>query len=165
MFINWIIHGKDLRDEIWSEKGLSNDAWYIMLFNIITPPMSNFLNPFHLMRWMKRRSIINTGKNCTFTQKEANFWFEGPPFDIAQRYANHTKTIMISLFFMPMLPLSLVAGALGMLTAHVTEKYLVYRRHTSPQATGPKLCYAMFRFFDIVILVYAVSSLFVNLYS
>lgn len=157
VFTNWLIHKDDLREEIWSEKGLSNDAAYIMLFNIFSPPMSNFLNPFHLQRWWKRRTIINAGKDCPLTQKEANFWFEGPPFDIAQRYANHTKTIMISLFFMPMLPLSLIAGALSMLTAHVTEKYLLYRRHTSPQATGPQLCFAMFRFFDIVILVFTVS--------
>jgi hypothetical protein len=157
VFINWIIHGKDLRNEIWSEKGLSNDAWWIMLFNIFTPPMSNFLNPFHLMRWLKRRSIIKAGQKCHLTQKEANFWFEGPPFDIAQRYANHVKTLMISLFFMPMLPLSLVAGGVSMLTAHITEKYLLYRRHAAPQATGSKLCYAMFRFFDIVMFVYAVS--------
>ena len=128
-----------------------------MLFNVFSPPMSNFLNPFHLIRWVKKRGIIKAGKNCHLTQKEANFWFEGPPFDIAQRYANHVKTLMISLFFMPMLPLSLVAGALSMVTAHITEKYLIYRRHTAPQATGPKLCFAMFRFFDIVMLVYAVS--------
>jgi hypothetical protein len=64
---------------------------------------------------------------------------------------------MISLFFMPMLPLSLIAGALSLITAHFTEKYLLFRRHTAPQATGSKLCFAMFRFFDIVMLVFSVS--------
>jgi hypothetical protein len=136
-----LIHGKDLRKEIWSEKGLSNDAAYIMIFNIFSPPMSNFLNPFHLMRWLKRRTITSQGDKCLLTQREANFWFEGPPFDIAQRYANHLNTLMLSIFFMPMLPLSLVAGGLAMTFAYITEKYLLYRRHAAPEATGARLCF------------------------
>jgi hypothetical protein len=156
VFINWIIHRKDLRKEIWSEKGLSNDAAYIMVFNIISPPLSNFFNPFHLQRWYKRRQIISQGQKCVLTQKEANFWFEGPPFDIAQRYANYLKTLMISLFFMPMLPLSLPAGALSIIVAVWTEKYLLYRRHAAPDATGSRLCMAIFKFFDVVMFIYAV---------
>lgn len=90
-------------------------------------------------------------------QTTANSWFAGPDFDIAQIYANYLKTTMISLFFMPMLPLSLVAGALSIFTAHYTNKYLLYRRFAAPEATGPKLCFEMFRFFDIVMMMYAVS--------
>ena len=131
-----IIHRDGLRNEIWSEKGLSNDAAYIMLFNIFSPPLSSILNPFHLQRWLKKKNILRQGDKCVLTQKEANSWFEGPPFDIAQCYANHIKTVMISLFFMPMLPLSLPAGALSIVIGIFTEKYLLYRRYSAPDATG-----------------------------
>ena len=84
MLINWIIHRENLRDEIWSEEGLSNDVLGILLFNIIVPPMAMYLNFLHLIRWFKRTYIKLYGNKCHFTQKEANFWFEGPPFDISQ---------------------------------------------------------------------------------
>ena len=90
-------------------------------------------------------------------QTMANYWFAGQDFDIAQTYANYLKTAMISLFFMPMLPLSLLAGALSIFTAHYTNKYLLYRRFAAPEATGSKLAFEMFRFCDIVMMMYAVS--------
>jgi hypothetical protein len=83
-----IIHGKDLKENIWTDRGLSNDAAYILVFNIFTPPISNYLNPFYLLRIWKRKSIAANNKDCLLTQKEANAWFAGTEFDIAQSYAN-----------------------------------------------------------------------------
>jgi hypothetical protein len=156
VFVNWLILGDDVRDSIWSDKGLSNDAWFILLGNTFIGPMSNFFNPFHLLRWVKRKTIIREGKNCHLTQKEANYWFEGPPFDIAQRYANHTKTMMISLYFLPLFPLALPIGIVSIYTAHLTEKYLLFYRHAAPKATGPALNFEMYRFFDIVMIIFSV---------
>jgi hypothetical protein len=64
---------------------------------------------------------------------------------------------MLSIFFMPMLPLGLVAGGFAMTFAYITEKYLLYRRHAAPEATGSRMCFSMFNYFDIVMIVYAVS--------
>lgn len=160
VFVNWLIHGENLRDLIWSDKGLSNDAWFILLGNVFIGPMSNFLNPFHALRWFKQSQIASQGKNCKLTQKEANFWFEGPPFDIAQRYTNHIKTLMISLYFVSILPLSLPIGMLAIFIHHFTEKYLLFKRHAAPKATGSKLSFSMYKFFDVTLFVYAVSVSF-----
>lgn len=156
VFVNWLIHGRELRKVIWSEKGLSNDAWFIMIGNVFIGPMSNFLNPFHFLRWFKRWQISSQGDKCKLTQKEADMWFEGPPFDIAQRYANHIKTLMISLFFVSILPLSLPLGMLAIFVHHSVEKYLLLKRHAAPKATGSKLNFAMYKFFDVVLLIFAV---------
>lgn len=63
---------------------------------------------------------------------------------------------MISLFFMPMLPISLLAGALSIFFAHYTNKYLLYRRFSAPEATGPELCFEMYKFFDVIMMMYTV---------
>lgn len=63
-------------------------------------------------------------------------WFEGSPFDIAQKYANQLKTVMMSFFFLPMFPLALPAGIIALATAKFTEKYLLYRRYAAPKASG-----------------------------
>lgn len=158
VFVNWLIYGKELRTTIWENKGLSNDAWFIMLGNIVFPPLTSYLNPWVLIRKMKRSSIAKQGRNSIVTQKEANMWFEAPPFDIAQKYANNLKTVMISIFFMPMFPLALPAGIVAIIFARAMEKYLLLRRYAAPKATGAKLNFALYRFFDLVILIFGVSS-------
>jgi hypothetical protein len=92
------------------------------------------------------------------TQKEANNWFEGPPFDIAQRYASNLKTIMISIFFMPIFPLAFPIGIVAILVSRTLDKYLLFRRHAAPNATGAKLNYALYGFFDFIILLFGVST-------
>lgn len=64
---------------------------------------------------------------------------------------------MVCYFFMPMFPLSLLCGALAILAAAYVEKYLLFRRHAAPGATGSRLCFEMFRFFDFIMFIYAVS--------
>lgn len=157
--MNWLIYGKDLRNTIWENKGLSNDAWFILLGNIILPPLTSILNPWVLIRNIKRSNIVKAGNKCIVTQKEANMWFEAPPFDIAQKYANNLKTVMISLFFLPMFPLAIPAGLVALICVRWVEKYLLFRRYAAPKATGAKLNFALYRFFDLAILIFAVSSL------
>ena len=42
---NYISQGKEIQTSIWKSTGIANDAWFILLFNIITPPISTILNP------------------------------------------------------------------------------------------------------------------------
>ena len=136
---------------------MSNDAWWILIFNIVIPPVSKYFDVFYIYRLYKRKKIEEQDQNCPLNQRQANAWFEGSPFNFASSYANHLVTIMSCMFFLPMLPLAPVLGALAIITAKYTEKYLMLRRNTAPRATGIKFCITMYRFYDFVILAYAVS--------
>ena len=94
-------------------------------------------------------------KNCT--QSEANYWFEGPPMDIAESYVAKTVTVMISVFFMPLYPLSLAFGVASLSLNYLVDKYLLITRYTSPKATGANLCFEMYHFFDFVLITMAVN--------
>jgi len=159
MLVNWLVHKDELRDQIWSDKGLANDAWFIIIGNIFLGPLNNYLNPFYLMRIMKQRAIRNAGNKCILTQKEANFWFEGHPVDMAYRYVNYQKTILISIFFSPMLPNSLLLGIIAVILSFWVDKYLLLRRHCRPISTGPELNFAKFHLFDIIIIIFALNQL------
>ena len=128
-----------------------------MIFNTFIPPISKYFDVFWLYRLSMRKLIESRGDNNRHNQREANQWFEGEQFNFAQSYANHLVTIMISLFFIPILPLSPILGAVSIITAHYMEKYLLLRRNSAPKAIGSKLCFTIFRFYDIVIIVFAVS--------
>ena len=134
------------------------------MVNFFFAPLYNIFSPFYLLKLYHRRKIriqIEKGLQSTYTQKEANYWFEGPPFDFALGYAFHNQTIMLSFFFMPILPASIPIGLFTVLVHHYIDKWLILRRHSSPQATGPKLNFAMFKFFDIILIVYAVRRILI----
>lgn len=153
-----IVHDSNLRNRIWSERGLANDAWFIMIGNIFLPSISSIVNISYFLRLYKRRSIRKNPQTSNLTQKEANYYFEGHPFDIAHKYANMLKSVMISIFFMPIIPMSLVFGVFGVLFVYLTEKLLLYKRYAAPDATGPILTFGMYQFFDVVLIVFGVRK-------
>lgn len=67
LLVNWILYKQDLRNFLWNNKGFSNDAWFIMLFNIFLPPLSSILDPWVLYRSYKRNQILQNARNLVMT--------------------------------------------------------------------------------------------------
>lgn len=105
---------------------------------------------------------MKKSEEMAYTQSEANFYFEGPPIDIAQNYANFTKTVMISIFFMPILPIVLPFGTLAIITAFLMNKYLLFNRYAAPKATGVKINFDMYQYMDFVLVTFAVIFWFLK---
>ena len=150
-----------MKNQMWSNKGLAGDAFLIMFSEIFSSPLSALINPVHMyryyMRWQIKKSSYDTSKEI-YTQAEANFWYEGPPIDIAQEYANFARTVMVCLFFAAIIPLSLVLGALSIAAGYSVNKYLLLYRYTSPKATGVKINFDMYQFFDLTLITFAVRD-------
>jgi hypothetical protein len=130
--VNWVIFLSDLRNSIWTDTGLSNDVWWILILNILIPPAVKYFDFSHLLRHAKRKSIKTNVDTCPLNQREANEWFEGAPFDFTGSYTNHLLTIMTVMFFLPALPLGPVLGALAILANHYTEKLIMLTRNSPP---------------------------------
>jgi len=146
-----------MKEVIWSNDGLVNDVWFILIFNIFVGPTLNLVNTEWLYKLYKRKQIIKQGKNCKMTQQEANTVFEGDDFDISERYALYIRTVLISLFFMPILPISALLGTISASVTYWVDKFLLFNRHTVPLATGADINFAMYHFFDFILLIYGVS--------
>jgi len=56
------------------------------------------------------------------TQAEANELYQGPEIDMANVWANVFNLIMTSLFFHPLLPVSIPIGFFGLLVTYWTDK-------------------------------------------
>ena len=160
VFVNWIIYREELREIIWSEKGLVTDVWFILLGNLFVGPAANFFNPDWLLKLLKRHLIKKQGKNCKLTQKEANEAFEGDEFDMAERYSVQVRTMMISIFFMPMIPASSLMGVFAVFLTYWVDKYLIVKRQSIPSATSPTIAFNMFHFFDLTLMIYAVRNFY-----
>lgn len=159
VLVNWIIYGKEMRNEIWSERGLVTDVWFIMLGNLFIGPLVNFFNYDWVMKLLKRFLIKKMGDKSKYTQLEANRIFEGDEFDMAERYSIQIRTLMISIFFMPMVPASTILGVIAVFITYCVDKYLFIKRNGIPSATSPTIAFNMFHFFDTVLMIYAVRLL------
>lgn len=145
-----------MNEVIWGDDGLVNDISFILIFNIIIGPLLNIVNMEWLYKIWKRKRIIKQGSKCMMTQKEANTVFEGDDFDMSERYALYIKTVLISIFFLPIMPISSILGIFATLLTFWIDKYLLYFRHTVPFATGSDLNFAMYHFFDFILFIYGV---------
>lgn len=47
--------------------GLVSDISYILLINAVLPPILEYLNPFHMLKFYKIKKIEEDPKNCHLT--------------------------------------------------------------------------------------------------
>ena len=93
----------------------------------------------------------------TMTQGELNLLWENPPVDMAQRYANYMKTMLICFVFAPIFPMGLVIGFFSMFLQYWTDKILFLRRHARPPQLGQGLSDNIIYWMPILIISYAVT--------
>jgi hypothetical protein len=135
--------------------GLATDMTYILLSNAFLQPISYIFSPMYLLRLCKRRSAR---KNPYCTQAEANMVYEGPPVDMAQRYANIMKTFIVTLAFAALIPLGILFSLFGVLFSYWVDKYLLLRRHARPSRLSGNLSEVMSLFVPWGVLIYAILS-------
>jgi hypothetical protein len=58
--------------QITDSGGLTQDVVLIMFVNCFSSALLTIFNPYHLVRNIKRRKIIEQGSKCTLTQKQVN---------------------------------------------------------------------------------------------
>jgi hypothetical protein len=132
---------------------------YILLANAFFQPLLNFFNPFHLLRkYRQRRARVRA--DAYLTQLEANTLFEGPPLDLAQRYANVTKMFLVALIYAPLLPIGLLIAMCGIAFDYMISKYLLLRRHSRPNRLSSDLSNTITRLVPFGIFLYALSLFF-----
>ena len=155
------INRSDNTVPLYKDYGLASDLFWLLCTDAIVSPLTYYLSPLYLAKLCKRRSVKNTAKKglVSITQGEANQIWENPPVDMAQRYANYMKTLMIIFVFAPIFPVGLLIGSISMLLQYWMDKYLLLRRHARPPQLGPKISDNIMRCMPILILSYAVMNI------
>ena len=59
--------------------------------------------------------------------------WEGPPLDMANRFANTANLFLTAVFFHPLLPISIPIAFCGFLLSYWIDKTLLLRRHKIPE--------------------------------
>ena len=77
---------------------------------------------------------------------EINRIYEGTEIDLADKYAQVTKTIMLTFFYAYLLPLGVIIGILGLIVQYWIEKIMLLRRDKQPPPLGTTLAEEMVGF-------------------
>jgi hypothetical protein len=144
------------RDDRWFKSGgLVADMTFVLISNAFIQPIMYLFSPMYMLKLIKMRSAE---KNPLLNQAEANLIWEGPEVDMAQRYANLMKTLIVTLAYAPILPMGILISLAGLIFEYWIEKYLLIRRHKTPARLSGALAEAMGACVSWAILIYAIMN-------
>ena len=144
MFVNTaviaIVANYSWQNNWFNDGGLASDATYIIISNALVTPLLYLLSPSMCIHKYKVRKAE---KAEYISQIDANLIMENPQVDIAQLYANVTKTILLTFFYAPLIPVAYLFSAVGILLEYWASKYLLIRRHGWPKKLSGELSETM----------------------
>ena len=126
---------------LYGESGLSQDIFFIALFNIL-PPVGRFIDPWYLMikarNWYYARPG-NFWANLDYrlknfdSQEQFNKIYEANDFDLGYEYAYILKTSIFTSFFMILQPIITLFAVIGLLLMFHVNKYRILYRFFKPR--------------------------------
>lgn len=123
-------------------------------------------DPWNLYRKCKRSKLENQGESCKLTQAEANLAFEEQNIDMAQKYSNITKTLMLTAFYACLFPIGMAISLVGLFFTYWVDKILLLRRFKKPQELASDISEQMFETIELVPFIYSLGNvIFVKLTS
>ncbi|CAD8181933.1 unnamed protein product [Paramecium octaurelia] len=131
---------------IQQQGGIVDDILYVAGANAILVPLSAYFNVFYIVQKLKQMRIE---KNTNVNQIEANKLFEGPSVQFYDQYSYLCKTTWLTLFFAPLIPISILFGLIGLILYYWIQKYLLLRRNRKPPFQSSHLDREMLNLLDL----------------
>lgn len=141
--------------------GLVVDMTYIFISNTVVGALVSVISPSYILKSIRRCFAT---RNRFLVQGEANALYEGPPVDMAQRYANVTKTLIVVLAYAPIIPLGYLFGMATLLLDYWVDKVLLIRRHARPLRMSGEMSQVMVSMVPWAVMIYAIMN-FVFIYK
>jgi hypothetical protein len=91
------------------------------------------------------------------TQRDLNAIFENPDIDFSIKYAYYCKTLLMTLFFIPVLPNGVIISGIGFIFAYLVEKYNMLRLYKRPINANAGMVKKLIYFFKFFIFTYSVT--------
>lgn len=152
---NYIIPGSNINI-------LINNMLIIFLSNAFASPFVWLANISYFLSLFKRKLIERKYGHEDpieeYTQKELNQLYENPNMEIFLKYSYISKTILMTLFYLPILPLGAVISIFGIGLAYIVEKFNLLRVYKRPENLNSQICEFYVYNFKIFMFIYAVGN-------
>lgn len=133
LFSNFIVDFKS-----FSVDGLAENATSIMVINMFLPHLTVLLwDGYNPLKRFKRWRINKSGN--VYIQKEINEAYEGADVKIALRCVYVVKTVWLTMFYGPFVPVVIPLSIVGILGFYHVEKYMYTKYYKVPNMVSPTL--------------------------
>lgn len=102
-------------------------AFYIQAINAVLPDL---VSVFDVSRLMKFRFLSYMAR----TQAYMNAALEPPPFDLPLRFASAIRTVALGVLYAPVLPISPMISAVGLIVSFLADQFLALHVSRKPRA-------------------------------
>jgi hypothetical protein len=148
----------------YNNKTLINNMLMLFLVNSFFTPLIWTLNISLIIKKIKIYFIEKNQYMHFKTQKELNDIYELPDMNIAMKYSYLSKTILMTMFYLPIFPIGVPISLLGLIMAYFLEKYNFTHHYKRPEMLNQKLGKFYFNFFICIFLTYCLGNyIFSNL--
>lgn len=124
------------RKNYFDQGGLMVDIFYNTFTIAFISPIFYYFNPIYFWKKWSFYREEKRGEDSKLTQRQANLLVEGPPLDMAQRYANTMLLFCLTVFYTFPLPITPLFALGGTIFQYWLEKYILLRRHKIPEQMG-----------------------------
>ncbi|EAS04279.2 kinase domain protein (macronuclear) [Tetrahymena thermophila SB210] len=129
-----------------------------LILNATLPNILWVIDPWSIIKNKKREKELQNKENSVLTQREANELMELPSYSIGWRYADTTKTMWLTFFFSPLVPICTFISLLGMIFYYLLDKYnLIYRR-TVKESIGYDLSFEMLELIEFNVFLHCMGN-------
>lgn len=123
----------------YTKGGLLENIFYVFISNALFTPLYTMFDPFYYWKLYDQRKALKQGKHCAMTQQKAHALFEELEIDLSFKNAYLIKTMLVSAFFAPALPLALIISIIGLIACYWADKYILLRYSSLPIALNHTL--------------------------
>ena len=142
-------------------KNLITNVLFIFLVNSFLTPILWTINISLIIKkiriyFIERNRIPDAMHHKT--QKELNDLYEYPDMDISSKYSYISKTLFITMFYLPIFPFGALISLIGFILAYFLEKYNFTHKYKRPAMLNEKLGQIHFNFFISVQIIYSIGN-------
>jgi len=148
------------RLSLYRKGGLVENMFFVFIMNSLYSPIFNIFNPFYFMQKLKQRQALKNKNRVIMTQQTANQLFEGPQPNISHKYAFVMKTILLTSFYAPGMPIVALFSLVGLTFTYWTDKYIFLRRNAIPHTLTDSLNDSMIEYLDWMVVAFSLGNIF-----
>lgn len=142
----------ELEEELFSDKGLTNNLYFLMIFGILEPFVS-FIDASYILKLWNRRKLVKQLDKSTMMQYECNILYEDAAFDFANRSGKYCNITFLVFFNLNVLPVAAVFGMTWTFIYYWVDKYFLVRRARIPDLCTGDLILSLLRIVDVAFLL------------
>ena len=146
----------ELEEELFSDKGLTNNLYFLMIFGILEPFVA-FIDAGYILKLWNRRKLAKQSEKSTMMQYECNLLYEDAGFNFANRAGKYCNITLIVFFNLNVLPVAAIYGMAWTFIYYWVDKYFLVRRAAIPELCTGDLILSLLRIVDVAFFVAGLS--------